>query len=84
MNKDEVAGKLSKVDKLMDELIFAFMQTGGSFPPFESGPQSDQKSNHPKSRLNASNSSNAFIQATRLLTSNKLPLQLGNQDVTGT
>ena len=28
MNKDEVVRKLTKIDKLMNELIFAFMQTG--------------------------------------------------------
>ena len=31
MNKDEVASKLTKIDKLMNELIFAFMQTGMSY-----------------------------------------------------
>jgi hypothetical protein len=31
MNKDEVARKLSKVHQLMDELIYAFMQTGMSY-----------------------------------------------------
>ena len=31
MNKDEVARKLSKVNQLMDQLIFAFMQTGMSY-----------------------------------------------------
>ena len=31
MNKDEVARKLTKIDKLMNELIFAFMQTGMSY-----------------------------------------------------
>ena len=31
MNKEEVARKLSKVHQLMDELIYAFMQTGMSY-----------------------------------------------------
>ena len=31
MTKDEVARKLSKVNQLMDELIYAFMQTGMSY-----------------------------------------------------
>jgi hypothetical protein len=31
MTKDEVARKLTKIDKLMNELIFAFMQTGMSY-----------------------------------------------------
>jgi hypothetical protein len=31
MNKDEVARKLTKIDKLMNELIFAFMQTGMTY-----------------------------------------------------
>ena len=31
MNKDEVARKLTKVNQLMNELIFAFMQTGMSY-----------------------------------------------------
>jgi len=31
MNKDEVARKLTKVNQLMDQLIFAFMQTGMSY-----------------------------------------------------
>ena len=31
MNKDEVASKLTKIDKLMNELIFAFMQTGMTY-----------------------------------------------------
>ena len=31
MNKDEVARKLTKVNQLMDELIFAFMQAGMSY-----------------------------------------------------
>ena len=31
MNKDEVARKLTKIDKLMSEVIFAFMQTGMSY-----------------------------------------------------
>ena len=31
MNKDEVARKLSKVNQLMDELIYAFMLTGMSY-----------------------------------------------------
>jgi hypothetical protein len=31
MNKDEVARKLTKVNQLMDQLIFAFMQTGMTY-----------------------------------------------------
>jgi hypothetical protein len=31
MNKDEVARKLTKVNQLMEQLIFAFMQTGMSY-----------------------------------------------------
>ena len=31
MNKDEVARRLTKVNQLMNELIFAFMQTGMSY-----------------------------------------------------
>ena len=31
MNKDEVAKKLTKVNQLTDQLIFAFMQTGMSY-----------------------------------------------------
>jgi hypothetical protein len=31
MNKDEVARKLTRVNQLMDQLIFAFMQTGMSY-----------------------------------------------------
>jgi hypothetical protein len=31
MNKDEVARKLTKVDKLTNELIFAYMPTGMSY-----------------------------------------------------
>jgi hypothetical protein len=31
MNKDEVARKFTKVNQLMDQLIFAFMQTGMSY-----------------------------------------------------
>ena len=31
MHKDEVARKLTKVNQLMDQLIFAFMQTGMSY-----------------------------------------------------
>jgi hypothetical protein len=31
MHKDEVARKLTNIDKLMNELIFAFMQTGMSY-----------------------------------------------------
>jgi uncharacterized protein YjhX (UPF0386 family) len=31
VTKDEVARKLSKVNQLMDELIYAFMQTGMSY-----------------------------------------------------
>jgi hypothetical protein len=31
MDKDEVGRKLTKVDKLTNELIFAFMQTGMSY-----------------------------------------------------
>jgi len=31
MTKDEVARKLTKIDKLMSEVIFAFMQTGMSY-----------------------------------------------------
>jgi hypothetical protein len=31
MNKEEVARKLTKVNQLMDQLIFAFMQTGMSY-----------------------------------------------------
>ena len=35
MNKDEVASKLTKIDKLMNELIFAFMQSGMSYKQAE-------------------------------------------------
>ena len=35
MHKDEVARKLTKIDKLMNELIFAFMQTGMSYKQAE-------------------------------------------------
>ena len=31
MNKDEVARKLTKVNQKMDELVYAFMQTGMSY-----------------------------------------------------
>ena len=31
MHKDEVARKLTKIDKLMNELIFAFLQTGMTY-----------------------------------------------------
>ena len=31
MTKDEVARKLTKVNQLMDELIYAYMQTGMSY-----------------------------------------------------
>jgi hypothetical protein len=31
VTKDEVARKLTKVNQLMDELIYAFMQTGMSY-----------------------------------------------------
>ena len=31
MNKDEVARKLTKVNQLMDQLIFVFMQMGMSY-----------------------------------------------------
>ena len=31
MNKDEVARRLTKIDQLMNELIFAFMQTGMTY-----------------------------------------------------
>ena len=35
MNKDEVARKLTKVNQLMNELIFAFMQTGMTYKQAE-------------------------------------------------
>ena len=31
MNKEEVARKVAKLDQLMNELIFAFMQTGTTY-----------------------------------------------------
>jgi hypothetical protein len=31
MNEDEVTRKLTKLDQLMNQLIFAFMQTGMSY-----------------------------------------------------
>jgi hypothetical protein len=35
MNKDEVARKLTKINQLMDQLIFAFMQTAMSYKQAE-------------------------------------------------
>jgi hypothetical protein len=35
MNKDEVARKLAKLDQLMNELIFAIMQTGMTYKQAE-------------------------------------------------
>ena len=35
MNKEEVARKLAKLDQLMNELIFAFMQTGMTYKQAE-------------------------------------------------
>ena len=35
MNKHEVAKKLTKVNKIMDELIYAFMQTEMSYQQVE-------------------------------------------------
>jgi hypothetical protein len=35
MNKHEVARKLTKVNKIMDELIYAFMQTEMSYQQVE-------------------------------------------------
>ena len=31
MNEDEITVKLTKIDQLMNQLIFAFMQTGMSY-----------------------------------------------------
>ena len=31
MNKEEVAKKLAKLDQIMNELVFAFMQSGMSY-----------------------------------------------------
>jgi hypothetical protein len=31
MNKDEIAKKLKKIEQLMDEVVFAFMQTKMSY-----------------------------------------------------
>jgi len=31
MNKDEIAKKFTEIDQLMDQVIFAFMQTGMSY-----------------------------------------------------
>jgi hypothetical protein len=31
MNKDEIAKKLKKIDQLMDEVVFVFMQTNMSY-----------------------------------------------------
>ena len=35
MNKEEVAKKLAKLDQIMNELIFAFMQSGMSYKQAE-------------------------------------------------
>ena len=35
MNKEEVARKLAKLDQLLNELIFAFMQTGMTYKQAE-------------------------------------------------
>jgi len=35
MNKEEVARKLAKLDQIMNELIFVFMQTGMSYKQAE-------------------------------------------------
>jgi hypothetical protein len=35
MNKEEVARKLAKMDQLLNELIFAFMQTGMTYKQAE-------------------------------------------------
>ena len=35
MNKDEVARKLAKLDQIMNELIFSFMQTGMTYKQAE-------------------------------------------------
>ena len=31
MDEDEITGRLAKINQLMDQLIFAFMQTGMSY-----------------------------------------------------
>ena len=35
MNKEEVAKKLAKLDQIMNELVFAFMQSGMSYKQAE-------------------------------------------------